>query len=401
MTGQLPDAPLRVIVYGGDVAALETALALREHCGDRCQTMLLTPVRDLPVRVQPAGSSSGEVARFDLAALAAEHGLGFRSDAVVAVDPIVREARTITGARICFDAMVVAFGVRPRASVPGAATCWGGGDPAALEGLLEDVRAGEARRIAFAVAPHELWTVPTYELALTAARRFREEGLEAELSVVTHEHAPGELLGEPAGEAIGARLARAGIELVARQEVASFQDGRLELRPGPGLDMDRVLAMAAVDGPRMGGLPRDAEGFLPVDEYGRVRGTTGIWAAGEVTSFPVREAGIAAQQARVVASAIAAEAGVGITPSPFRPTLRGSVDAASGRHEGSHHNGNGNGNGNGGAPLLWWPPEQLAGEHLGPHVGRKLALGAPATDRSIAVSVELGHDGRAVAAAPV
>src|SRR5690349_14091197 len=95
-------SPLRVLVYGGDIAALETALALRRLCGERCDVTLVSPVRDLPVRTQAAGSSpaEGRPARFDLGVLASEHGLAFRSDAIVAVDDDEREARTITGNRI-------------------------------------------------------------------------------------------------------------------------------------------------------------------------------------------------------------------------------------------------------------------------------------------------------------
>src|SRR5687767_8679739 len=140
---------LRVLVYGGDTAALETALALRCLCGDRCELTLVSPVRDLPVRTQAAGASAaeGRPARFDLGALAAEHGLAFRSDAIVAVDDDQREARTITGNRIPFDALVIAFGARPRGAIPGVTTCWGAGDAGALDGLLDEMRLGAIRRV--------------------------------------------------------------------------------------------------------------------------------------------------------------------------------------------------------------------------------------------------------------
>jgi sulfide:quinone oxidoreductase len=133
------------------------------------------------------------------------------------------------------------------------------------------------------------------------------------------------------------------------------------------------------------------EGFLPVDEFGRVEGAPGIWAAGEVTSYPVRQAGLAAQQARVVAAAIASEAGAEVSPKPFRPVLRGRLSSSNELSMNPSLNGNG-------MALLWWPPEQLAGEHLSAHIARTLEFDGPVGENSIPVTVELGPDGRRVAA---
>lgn len=390
-----PPSPLHVIVYGGDLAALETALALRRLCCEHCDVTLVTPVRDLPVHTQAVGAPPAEErpARFDLGALASEHGLAFRSDAIVAVEAEPPEARTITGSRIPFDALVVAFGARPRCAIPGATTCWGAADTGALDGLLDEMRLGSARRVAFAV-PHGIrWTLPTYELALATARRLRRDGLSGhELILATYESAAVELLGRDAERIVAARLADAEIELVTGREPVAFAEGSLVLRPEGSIEVDRVLSMPVVEGPRIAGLPRDAEGFLPVDGFGRVQGTDRIWAAGEVTSFPVRQAGIAAQQALAVAGSIAAHAGVDVESSPFRPAIHGRLS--------SHGGGNGAANGaNGGSATLWWPPEQLAGEHLSAHIGAKIAVSPPSGEDSIAVTVELGPDGNRVAGA--
>jgi sulfide:quinone oxidoreductase len=359
--------------------------------------VLLTPVRDLPVRTHAAGAPPGEghVARFDLGALAAERQLGFRSDAVISVDAEAREARMITGARIRYDALVVAFGARPRGAVPGTTTWWGSGDAGALAGLLEELRSGTGRRVAFAVGAGHRWTLPTYELALTASRSVRRAGLdEVSLTLVTYEQAPAELLGPDASDMVSRRLAEAGIELVTGRDPVSHQEGRLKLRPDGDLEVDRVLAMAAVDGPRIGGLPRDPDGFVPVDEFGRVEGAPGIWAAGEVTSFPVRQAGLAAQQARAVAASIAAEAGAEVAPDPFRPVVRGLLRSSAELAT----NAKLNGNGKPGSALLWWPPEHLDGEHLSAHIGGKLTVEAPRDEEGIPIEVELHPDGRRVAA---
>ena len=48
-----------------------------------------------------------------------------------------------------------------------------------------------------------------------------------------------------------------------------------------------------------------------------------MFAAGDVTDFPVKMGGIAAQQADVAAQAIAARAGADVDPAPFHPTVHG------------------------------------------------------------------------------
>jgi sulfide:quinone oxidoreductase len=384
-------APLRVIVYGGDIAALETSLALRRLCGDRCEVTLVSPVRDLPVRTQAAGApaAEGPPARFDLGALAAEHGLAFRSDAIVAVDDEQLEARTITGNRIGFDALVIAFGARPRGAIPGVTTCWGAGDAGALDGLLDEMRLGLARRVAFAIPRGIRWTLPTYELALTTARRLRRDDLAHELVLATYESRAVELLGGDAARVVTGRLADAGIELATGREPVAFAEGALVLRPDGAIPADRALSMPVVEGPRIAGLPRDPEGFLPVDGFGRVQGVKRIWAAGEVTSFPVRQAGIAAQQALAVAASIAAEAGVDVESSPFRPSISGLLRSPEPAGNGSASKGS--------ASTLWWPPEQLSGRHLSAHIGDKVAARPPSGHDSIRVQVELAPDGSRVA----
>src|SRR5215212_4729348 len=70
-------------------------------------------------------------------------------------------------------------------------------------------------------------------------------------------------------------------------------------------------------------LPADADGFVPVDEYGRVTGAGGVYAAGDATTFPLKQGGLATQQADVVADSIAAEIGAIAAAAPFTPVLRG------------------------------------------------------------------------------
>src|SRR6202008_1259331 len=95
------------------------------------------------------------------------------------------------------------------------------------------------------------------------------------------------------------------------------------LAGGARLPADRVITLPLLDGPRLAGLPHDRHGFIPVDAQGRVHGFTDIYAAGDCTTFPLKQGGLAAQQADAIAEMIAADAGADVVPRPFKPVLRG------------------------------------------------------------------------------
>src|SRR5205823_2029568 len=100
--------------------------------------------------------------------------------------------------------------------------------------------------------------------------------------------------------------------------------GRVVLEPGGReLRCDRVVALPRLRGPAIKGLPADENGFLPTTPFGHVLGTKDVYAAGDGTSFPIKQGGVACQQADVVAGVIARRAGVDVTPTGHRPTLRG------------------------------------------------------------------------------
>jgi sulfide:quinone oxidoreductase len=76
-------------------------------------------------------------------------------------------------------------------------------------------------------------------------------------------------------------------------------------------------------------LPQDDDFFVAVDESCRVAGLEDVYAAGDITTFPVKQGGLAAQQADVAASVIAAAAGAKVAPEPFEPVLRGLLLSSS------------------------------------------------------------------------
>ena len=59
-------------------------------------------------------------------------------------------------------------------------------------------------------------------------------------------------------------------------------------------------------------------------------GAEDVYAAGDGTNFPIKQGGIACQQADAVAEVIAKAAGASLEPRSFRPVLRGRLITGAG-----------------------------------------------------------------------
>jgi sulfide:quinone oxidoreductase len=158
-----------------------------------------------------------------------------------------------------------------------------------------------------------------------------------------------------------------------------FAEGRLELVPDETLGVDQVVALARLDGQRIPGLPHDREGFLAVDPHGRIESLEDVYAAGDITSFPVKQGGIAAQQDVAVAEAIAAQAGANVTPRPFTPVLNAIL--LTGREPLFLHAELAARSGAASTVTtepLHWPPSKIASQYLAPFLAafeRRMLVG--------------------------
>jgi sulfide:quinone oxidoreductase len=402
---------LRVLIAGGGVAAVEALLALRELVGHRLELTLLSPEREFlyrPVTVAEA-FDRGEARAYPLVEIVGGDGGGrVVWDSLQRVESSEHTAVTGSGERIPYDSLIVAAGAIAREPLPGALTFRGRADVGALRGLLGDLVTGAARSVALTLPSERIWPLPLYELALMTAAHLRERQSSAEVWLVTPEEEPLELFGPAAARAIEPMLTARGIRLRTSSRPALVRGRALVLAGGAELYVDRVITLPQLKGPRLPGLPHDRHGFIPVDEHGRVLDLDDVYAAGDVTTFPLKQGGLAAQQADAVAETIASELGAPITPRPFRPVLRGLLLT-------------------GGAPLylraepqrlprestvaieatplrrtrdassaagqpLWWPPAKIAGRYLGPFL---------ATARPRPLSSELLADRVAVPGPPL
>jgi sulfide:quinone oxidoreductase len=314
-----------------------------------------------------------------------------RAGSLLRVDVPGRRVETSDGDELAWDVLVLATGGRPREGVPGALTFRGPESSTSIAEILEEAVTGRIGSLVFALPTLAAWPLPLYELALMTGIRLSDAGVSGmRLEVVTPEAAPLAVFGEPASTSIAELLETRGITLRPRTTPVVFRNRKLMVIPGTAIQADRVVALPVLDGPQIPGIEQDAGGFLRTDEYGRVDGRDDVYAAGDVTTFPIKQGGIATQQADAAAEAIAARAGARVTPRPFRPVLRGLLLtglspqflAANLLRDSSEVD----------TEPLWWPPAKIVGRYLAPFLAEHLGLSAeppPEVVRGVQVDVEL------------
>ena len=370
------DSPHRVVIAGGGVAALEALLALRELAEERVQVDLLAPNGEFVYRpLEFAALFRDEhVRRFDLKRIVADSGATLVHDRLEAVWPDADTVVTSGGRKLEYDSLLIAIGTRLRVAVPGAITVAAPGFRQDFARLIEDVQTGLARRVVFAAPGGAGWLLPLYELALMTADRLDELGARAELAIVTPEDAPLEVFGADASREVEALVAERGIELLAERWPLRYDAHRLITSSSEMIEADRAVALPAMSGPAVHGLPASAGGFIPTDAHARVIGHERIYAAGDGTAFPIKQGGLAAQQADAAAAAIAAAAGAVIEPQPFKPVLRGLLLTGHEPHYLRTDLTSGSDSGATAERPLWWPAAKVAARSLAPYLAARPGL---------------------------
>jgi sulfide:quinone oxidoreductase len=390
-----------VLIAGGGVAGLETVLALRALAADRVETTILAP--DLkfvnrsmsaqqPFKVQRARG-------LRLEDTAAELGARWHRGTLDRVLHAQHRAVTRDGDELAYDTIVLALGAHPKSEWDSqdVLTYHGGRDGPNYRMLLHHLRQGRVEKLAFVRPAGASWPLPMYDLALMTAAECAAHNIpEVELSLITPEEEPLGVFGSRASAAIRAILAESRVALHTSSYGEPGARGRLDLSPGRrSLAVDRIVTEPRLVGPSLRGIPSGHEGFIHTDAHGRVPGLDDVFAAGDATTFPVKQGGLAAQQADAVAEAIAAAAGVQIDPQPFRPVLRGALlTGGPARYLRADISGGGGDDSTFSDEALWWPPNKLCGRYLAPYLSSKTGEAAdvmPQDEDAIQVDTTL-HD---------
>jgi sulfide:quinone oxidoreductase len=365
-------SPLQVVVAGGGVAGLEAVMALKHLAGDRVSVTLVAPEEDFSYRPLTVGEpfAMGAAQRIPLDKFARQHGVDLRTDTLDAVMPEKHSVFLGSGDELAYDRLIVAVGARRVPAFEHVTSFRGQEDVEAMHGLVQDVEMGYVRRIAFVVPAGVAWSLPLYELALMTARRAFDMNIDVELSFVTPEERPMPVFGARASADVQTMLNEAGIAVHCSAIADVPRKGTVVVHPDRAtIDCDRVVALAAIESIPIRGLPTDHAGYLPVDSQCRVGAVKDVYAAGDGTNFPLKQGGLACQQADVAAENIARDAGVPVGPSTFRPVLRGQLLTGQKPHI-MHHDVSGRAGDRSESTdhMLWWPPTKVAGRHLAPYL---------------------------------
>jgi sulfide:quinone oxidoreductase len=289
------------------------------------------------------------------------------------VDAEGHRAVTHAGQEVAYDVLVIAIGARRTPVMDGAIAFRGEEDNAEIEKLLGEIRMGVVKRVVFTLPRGASWALPLYELALLTATDMAEHQVEGvSLVLVTPEERPLVQFGGQVSEAVARLLHEHHIALHTAAYPAAISEGHLAVVPGAAIPADRVVCLPAAIGIPIPGIPSNPDGFVPVDELGSVRGVDDLYAVGDITSYPIKQEGIAAQQADIVAHVIANRAGAMLgDPPPLRPVLRGLLitggkpkyllaELGGGRGETAASTND----------PLWWPGGKVAARYLGPYLAR-------------------------------
>src|ERR1700728_2429747 len=113
-TEDVRDEKLRVVIVGGSVAAIETALALHELAPDHTDVTVIAPNTEFIYRPMTVREpfAYGHANRYPLAPIIEDAGAKLLNDKLAWVDPAGQIVHTEADEEISYDALVLALGAK-------------------------------------------------------------------------------------------------------------------------------------------------------------------------------------------------------------------------------------------------------------------------------------------------
>jgi sulfide:quinone oxidoreductase len=376
---------LRVVIAGGGVAALETALALADLAPDRIDLTVIAPNTEFVYRPMTVREpfAYGAAHRYPLAPIVRDAGAKLITGKLGWVDRVTRTIHTEAGESLEYDALMLALGASITKRYTHALTIDDRDLEKTMHGLIQDVEGGYIHKLAFVSPGRMAWPLPLYELAMMTAGRAYDMGIKLETTIVTPEDSPLAIFGSSASSTVAELLARANVETIGSAYAEVPSSRKVVINPGERhLEVDRVIALPELHGPVVRGIPLGDNGFIRVDPHCRVPDVERIYAAGDATDFPIKQGGIGAQQADVAAQSIAALAGASVTPERFNPVIHGMLlTNEEPRYLTAHVTG-----GHGFSSEItdtptWSPPSKIAAKYLAPYLEERDREPRQATSR--------------------
>lgn len=365
--------PFRVLIAGGGVGGIEAALALRTF-NSQIDVEMLAPNQHFVYRPMSVGEpfNLSGAWQIELEDIADDCHFVLRRDALDHVTAGVHRVLTQGGRMVEYNALILALGAIPEARVPGAFTFRGPQDAHFVAQAVRAFKPGKRYHVVFATPDATTWTLPLYELALMTQHWGKDRGLDLDIKIVTTEESALAVFGDQNSREVSDLLAARGIGIQAQTLPMAVENGHMRLFGEKSIPADLAIALPGLKGPRLEGIESNEQGFVDVDPFGHVKGWPDLYAIGDMTSYPVKQGGLATQQADVVASTIAAQLDPRMQPpKPFEPVLRAMLLTGEEPRflrnpheiETEFHRPDGE---NSLAP--WWPQQKVMGRFLAPYL---------------------------------
>lgn len=294
----------RVVVLGSSFAGLTAALEVRKHLEGRHEVVVLDPRERftfIPSLIWlPFGLRKAEDVTFPLAPLYQRKGIGFVNEAAAGVDVDAHVVRTLSGATIEYDKLLVATGPRLAfEKVPGLGPEQG--HTQSVCNLEHAEQAGAAwERFLQDPGPVVIGTAQggscfgaSYEFLLNVHHRIRKAGLAdvAPVTFVTAEPYLGHFglggVGD-SSERVSSFLERLNIEGIADNVIEKVREGEMQLQGGRVLPFRYAMIVppfTGVDAVRDSEGLSNEVGFVPIDDRFRHPEQPDVYAAGVATAI--------------------------------------------------------------------------------------------------------------------
>ena len=316
---------LHALIVGAGVSALEACAALRALAEDRVAVTVLADDHEFTLRQTAVRDPfADETARsYPLSPLLRELDAEHISDRFKWVDTIEHTVHTVAGEALPYDVLLLAMGARQRPRFHNAVTLTSDRMHNQVQELIRAIDADRVHSVVLIVPSQPSWPLPLYELALMTADYARQRGVRLRSTLITPEDAPLAILGETASREVARILHEHGVTTFTGRYCQVRSPGQVSIHPDcTALEADTVISLPELYGPSTPGVPTTAvRGFLSVECDGAVRGVPDVYAAGDATDRAVKHGSVAAEQADVVAAAIAARAGAPVEPHPSRQSM--------------------------------------------------------------------------------
>jgi sulfide:quinone oxidoreductase len=301
----------KVIVAGGGFGGLETAFYLRHTLKERMDLTLICDKEYFlfkPNTIYIPFGEGPEQFKVDLRRPASLKGIELLLTSVDGIDSAA--AKVYAGGKpLAFDYLVIATGAAMRPEeVPGlkenALTLWTPDEMLALrrglEALIEKARGGARERLVFLVPPNNKCSGPLYEIALMTDTWLRKKGVrdKVEITWTTFEEGYIQAFGPRLNTVVAQEFNERGIMGLKGVIVNAVEPGLVHFQGSERVAYDLLVSFPPyIAKETYAGLPADNRGFLAVDPDSRsVRGHETIYAVGDATDFPIKQAFLALLQ---------------------------------------------------------------------------------------------------------